>query len=463
MSDKFTADPYLKRTPTGWYSYRRRVPAFLRAEHGLEFKRALKTKDVRQARAAAAIHDAAVQNVIDQAKAVRDQRLAYRSPMQIRREATDWLSAKGFSVAPRPDWTNHADEWDERLIEADHLEDALRDGKSIDPAGDEGKARALRAFFPKPEEPVPTVMDAVLTYLEGKRLTDVRKKRLELERYAKYLMEALGGDRPIDQIKHAGAIRFREQLERRGLKPESVNSAIGRMATVIAYALKVNGVNAVNALSGTKVRISQAERQASRHSFRPEELRAALAQANKAQADVATVFKLMVWTGARNMEIGGLMWEDVKMEENNPYIWIRPNAIRGQLKTSVSERRIPMVGEMLDALKAYASTVADTVAGPSANAVFPRFAGKNGALSKGLNKIVRAVSEDSKLVAYSTRHTIQDWARQARVPRGEAEAIFGREEGGSGSTYGMGYAPEHLREAMEAIADVGRRWLREHQ
>jgi len=467
------SDPYLKRTPTGWYSYRRRVPAFMREEHGLEFKRTLKTKDLRQARAAAAIHDAAVQNVIDQAKAVRDQRKAYRSPMQLRREAEDWLRAKGYSVAPKADWsgTDNEDEWNDRLIEADYLEDQLQEGKSPDPAGDEGRVRALRAFFPKQVDPVPTIMDAVQMYLEGTRPANMKKKRTELERYAKYLTEALGGDRPIDQIKHNDAIRFRDQLERRGLQAESVNTAIGRMATIISYALKVNGVHAVNALIGTKVRISQAERQKKRQSFKPEILKAVLALMKSERADLATVFQLMVWTGARNMEIGGLAWEDIQLEGNNPHLWIRPNECRGHLKTSVSERCLPMVGEMADALNAYANSIvststgvgADTIAGNKTGAVFPRLVGDTDGLSRGLNRIVRKISMDKKLVAYSLRHTVKDWAREARIPRAEAEAIFGREGGGSGSTYGMGYTPEMLREPMEAIADVGRRWLREHQ
>ena len=455
-------DPYLKRTPTGWYSYRRRVPAFMRAEHGLEFKRTLKTKDLRQARAAAAIHDAAVQNVIDQAKATKEQKKAYRSPRQLRREADDWLLAKGYSVAPKADWTDHEQEWDERLIEADYLEDQLQDGKSADPAGDEGKVRALRAFFPKETDPVPTVVDAVQMYLEGTRPTNLKKKRTELERYSKYLVETLGGDRPIDQIKHADAIRFRDQLERRGLRAGSISTTIGRMATVIGYALKVSGVHAVNALSGTKVRIGQAEKQAARRSFKPDELRTVLTEADTVQADLKTVFRLLMWTGARPGEISGLTWGDVTLDGDNPNISIRPNAVRDHLKTTVSERCLPLVSEAVEALRAYADAVAGEKA--DAGAVFPRLAGKTELLSQGLNRIIRQeVSQDRTLVAYSLRHTAKDWAREARIPRAEAEAIFGREGGGSGSTYGMGYTPEMLRDPMEAIADVGRRWLREHQ
>ena len=40
-----TASSYLKRSPTGWYSYRRRIPGRLREILGWEHKARLETKD----------------------------------------------------------------------------------------------------------------------------------------------------------------------------------------------------------------------------------------------------------------------------------------------------------------------------------------------------------------------------------------------------------------------------------
>lgn len=57
-------------------------------------------------------------------------------------------------------------------------------------------------------------------------------------------------------------------------------------------------------------------------------------------------------TGARQREIFGLLPEDIKLDEDIPYIWIRPRK-NYTLKTPTSERRIPLVGTALYAFQKF--------------------------------------------------------------------------------------------------------------
>ncbi|MGY8902847.1 MAG: hypothetical protein ACKVI1_09640, partial [Flavobacteriales bacterium] len=118
--------------------------------------------------------------------------------------------------------------------------------------------------------------------------------------------------------------------------------------------------------------------------------------------------QLMVQISCRTMEPAGLLIRDLKFDTNVPYIQFRYNRIR-TLKNKNSVRDVPVVGDLLDSLRVYVSSI-DTV-NPDAP-LFPKYGRDGGmdAISATLRKIVNdkmGLRTDKTCVPYSTRHSMK--------------------------------------------------------
>ena len=74
-------------------------------------------------------------------------------------------------------------------------------------------------------------------------------------------------------------------------------------------------------------------------------------RSNSIDPYVRSIIKLLRVTGCRPMEIAGLTRADVFLDEPTPWVWIRNNGVR-RLKTNTSQRRIPVLPEVVTDLRA---------------------------------------------------------------------------------------------------------------
>ena len=128
---------------------------------------------------------------------------------------------------------------------------------------------------------------------------------------------------------------------------------------------------------------------------------------------------LLMYTGARPLDIGGLDSTDLLLDEKVPSLRIRPNAHR-RLKTNASQRLVPLVGRAL--------TVARELSKKGSNgALFPKTCHQTGALSARLNQALRStgVEKSPSLTAYSFRHSIQEALRLSDAPYDVQQAVLG--------------------------------------
>jgi integrase len=146
---------------------------------------------------------------------------------------------------------------------------------------------------------------------------------------------------------------------------------------------------------------------------------------------------IMADTGARVVEVTGLMADDIRLDAPIPYIHIRSNK-RGGLKTGDSDRQIPLVGAALYGAKMIPKgmeryTNADSV-------------------STLINKYLRhhdlSTSEGQSL--YSLRHTFKDRLRDAQAPEEIIDNLMGHRS--RGPKYGRGHILETKREWLQKIA-----------
>ena len=167
-----------------------------------------------------------------------------------------------------------------------------------------------------------------------------------------------------------------------------------------------------------------------------------LNQTFDAPEDVSALWVTLRDTGARLSEIVYLTVGDVDLQ--NKSLAIRPNALRGNLKTASSERTIPLSDKALEALQVLRQGKED------GEALFTRYARPRGAdsASQMLMKRLRKVVKDNKKTIHSLRHSMKDNLRNTGCPEELGKALLGHSDGSVAARYGSGYTLDVMREAL---------------
>ena len=452
---------YLKRSgKKGNFSFRISVPEALRQAIGKrEIKRSLKTSDRRKAMLMAM---KLYEDTQRQFHSKKPKGCQEGTPIELYEEAVQWLKGLGVNKIEmeRPQTTKEEDEAASRFAVADSLIDKVQDGEGTPLDG--YKIEALQGTI---KQPIPSVKDAVNLYLSERNGEATRTKANNLafkqmvKRYEKYLIASLEEDKPLTSVNRADARSFRDYLagqkDKRGtkkgfekaLKPGSINKAIQIISAIFTLAIREWEIKAINPFAGLKVEELES-RKDKRRSFTDAELAAYLSALDRVNIQAKQCAILMVYTGARTGEIGGLEAQDVHLEGQIPHIIIRPNGVR-QLKTPSSKRTVPLIGEALNAATIALRAISK---GKPESPLFSRYGRPRGqdALSAVLMKVIRGnlKIKDPKLVAYSARHTMKDKLRNGLVQPDLQDAIMGHSRGQVSEGYGDGYWLPRLSEAL---------------
>ena len=142
-------------------------------------------------------------------------------------------------------------------------------------------------------------------------------------------------------------------------------------------------------------------------------------------------------TGLRLSEALGLTTDEIYLNATIPYIEIKRQLWR-RLKTKSSERKIPLVGEAIWALK-QASKATD---GPM---ISPKYCTpttcKSNSASAALNKWLKSKGTVAdQIVLHSFRHSLMDRLRAVECPTDIIDTIGGWSKPGVGEGYGAGYS-----------------------
>lgn len=156
--------------------------------------------------------------------------------------------------------------------------------------------------------------------------------------------------------------------------------------------------------------------------------------------EMRQIFTIMKLTGGRPLEIGGLDAGDVFLDHQTPHIWIRNNPHR-RVKTKGSDRRIPLIGEALEAARA-------AKMGKNTGAIFPRGCHDTNSLSQRMNNLIRksGIPKSPRLVAYSLRHSLEEALRSAGAREHTQKRIMGHTDTSITGRYG---APAGLLEELQ--------------
>ena len=417
---------YVYRTAFGVYRFRRNVPKDIMEVSGRKLWYKVLGKDYKEAMRSYSTALLAFDSFVS----------AYRNEAPVRETILEVVKAEFGEEAMLQLARGQVDE---------NLEFALMDlsDKVEGSVSEEVSARIYTGSLPEASLSIAECIDRHFTY---KKSGDEDKDRLVRnlgERGKKYLTEALGRqavyEMPVEALTRKDSNRYRDLLLSK-MKPNSVSRLLGHTSTALNFCIKEDDLNIRNPFQGVIIKGAGATKD-DRLPLSKEDIYD-LNKTFDAPEDVSALWTTLRDTGARLSEIVYLAVADVDLQ--NKSVAIRPNSLRGSLKTASSERTIPLSDKALEALQVLRQGKED------GEAIFTRYARSRGAdsASQMLMKRLRKVVKDPKKTIHSLRHSMKDSLRNSSCPEELGKALLGHSDGSVAARYGSGFTLEVMREAL---------------
>lgn len=290
----------------------------------------------------------------------------------------------------------------------------------------------------------PLLSEALETYLRLKGVNKDKTFHRGARRNIEAVINALG-DRPVDEYFSSDAALFRDQSFERGLNTASVKRNFSTIRAVINLTITEQGIECNNAFARTFM--PDRDDVTKRKSVPLTSIRMLQKLCKRLDDDQRWLLALISDTGMRLSEALGLHIEDLKLDNKIPYIDLKPHPWR-PLKTSSSERKIPLVGSALWAAVRIKSNSDGSLF------AFPRYTSSKkcnaNSASAALNKWMKPRLPEG-CVIHSFRHSLRDRLRSVKCPSDIIDEIGGWVTAGVGHNYGEGYPLEIKAEMMKSI------------
>jgi len=279
----------------------------------------------------------------------------------------------------------------------------------------------------------PLMIEAVENYLRIKG-NDDRIFVRTAQRNGNYVAKSLG-NRPITSYSTSEAAKFRDWCLNKGMNVNSVKRVFASVRSIINLNIREYGLNGSNAFSGTYM--PDRHDAPKRKPIPVEILKVIQNECQSTDDEPRWLVALISDTGMRLSEAAGLSKDDIHLDEEVPYVDIRPHSWR-RLKTAGSKRKVPLVGLSLWAAKqTYEASINPFL--------FPKYCDEkechSNSASAALNKWLKHVA-GPEYVIHSFRHSMRDRLRAVNCPSDMIDQIGGWSSGKVGEGYGDGYSIE---------------------
>ena len=300
-----------------------------------------------------------------------------------------------------------------------------------------------QAFESRELSNAPLLSEAKVIYLQAKGDGRPLTFSQAVDRSINNLIKTLS-NKPIDTYSRKDANLVRDMLFDRGLTKSSVKRMFGTIRALLNFVTRELGLTDVSAFSavylGEVTDSSDRRRQPIPLSY----IHSVQNLCEQINDEGRWLIALISDSGMRLSEAAGLHKDDLKLDEDNPHIVLKPHTWR-RLETTGSERIIPLVGSSLWAVfQAYKASTTDFL--------FPRYCDetvcKSNSASAALNKWLSPRVPDS-CVIHSFRHSFRDRLRAVECPIDITDRLGGWAVGGVGEGYGTGYPIEVLAKWMD--------------
>ncbi|NDB70521.1 MAG: integrase, partial [Methylocystaceae bacterium] len=294
----------------------------------------------------------------------------------------------------------------------------------------------------RPEATV-TLTDALDLYIRLKGKNKAKSFLVYTQRNISYVIECLG-NAEIPDLGRAAASKFRDHLISKNLTTASIKRVFATVRAAINLAISEHGLACTNAFVGTFIP------EVGEKKIRPPISSDGIIKIQNAcyalDDDARWLIALISDTGMRLSEAVGLSVGDLKLDEQIPYIDLKPHPWR-PLKTPKSNRQIPLVGASLWA-------ACRTVRNAKSQFLFDRYtnslATNSNSASAALNQWMRKRLPTGSVI-HSFRHSMRDRLRAVECPSDIVDAIGGWATQGVGHAYGSGYPLEVLHRWLSQV------------
>jgi integrase len=288
-----------------------------------------------------------------------------------------------------------------------------------------------------------TIRMAEAHYKKRKRGTYNKSEAAAVDQFVDF-----AGDPPISQISRIQVQDWFDYLQDiRGQSLSTVKRRQNSMRAIVNKAVKDMDLNIKNPFAGhdeLKHKASSKDRLPFHTSHL--DLLTKHLSSERVKPETQLILTLMLETTFGVSETAGLDWSDLFLDDEIPYIKMRPNAHRS-LKNESRPRDFPLSQGALGLLQTRRA-LSKKADGP----VFSESARNYHSLSARLNKTIRAagVPKSPRLTAYSCRHTFEEAMRVAGVDQSLQKYLMGHAEGAMIDKYG---APRPLMERLQVAVD----------
>jgi integrase len=251
------------------------------------------------------------------------------------------------------------------------------------------------------------------------------------------------GDIPVTSITRAQAREFVDHCLSSGLKTTSARRVLNHINAVMNTAIREADLGKPNPFN--RLPIAEEGKDSSETKVPTSEELKEIVREYVSSPPTATslLVLLQIELGTRIGEVAGLGIDDVFLDHEIPHVYFRNRPWR-TLKTDESERRVPVVGVALDALK-------KAVTLPRAGkGLFDQYAkpGGNDTASAAVNKRLK---KQWGITSHSFRHAMKDRLREAGCPKDIRDAIQGHASGDIADTYGLGHTLKTMQGWLDRV------------
>ena len=261
-------------------------------------------------------------------------------------------------------------------------------------------------------------------------------------RAVEYLKEVTKAQ-SIANITGLQASQFRDLLFKKGLTSSSVKRVFSTVRAIFNLSISEYGLTITNPF--TNVFIPNDDRQKLRAPIPLQSIYDIQRKCFEWNDSKRWLVALISDTGMRLSEALGLKTEDIKLSATIPHIVLREYQWRS-LKTSTSERTIPLIGA--------SEWAARKIMSQNAEFAFPDYCNrdrcKSNSASAALNKWLKSNLSD-EYVIHSFRHSMRDRLRAVECPSDIVDAIGGWATDSIGQKYGSGYPLEIKAKWMQLL------------
>ena len=291
------------------------------------------------------------------------------------------------------------------------------------------------------EQPI-TLFEALNTYVTQKGAGKPKTFKAAAQRACTYLVDACGA-KNLAEYTRADALSYRDHLIAKGLVGSSIGRIISSIRAIFNFAISEYALGLKNPFLG--MYFDKSAGVSKRLPIPVNDIQRVQRLCRTIDDDLRWLVALVSDTGMRLAEGAGLLKSDIILNADIPRISLKPHPWRS-LKTSGSQREIPLVGASLWATQRLSKAFPDS---PYA---FPRYNRKDttnsNSASAALNKWLHQYVPAGRTM-HSFRHSMRDRLRAVECPSDIIDQIGGWATNSIGERYGKGYELSILYKYMK--------------